>query len=136
MLLDTINIESQDIVKNIYIDNLLFVALRNPSFYDEDQEGGDRKKRSLTDKIQTRVMRDYQSISNTLSKIIDTTGQVKSRNLNQIQNLLDEISLTSSKTKKENMYVDLLIIISYHLMYLNSELQCDIDCIFHEIHWA
>ena len=45
-------------------------------------------------------------------QIIDTTGQVKKRNLDQIQNLLDEISLTSSKTKKENMYVDLLIIIS------------------------
>ena len=26
-------------------------------------------------------MRDYQSISNTLTKIIDTTGQVKKRNL-------------------------------------------------------
>ena len=44
MLLDTINIESQDIVKNIYIDNLLFVALRNPSLYDEDQEGGNKSR--------------------------------------------------------------------------------------------
>ena len=34
------------------------------------------------------------------------------------------------------MYVDLLIIVSYHLMFLNSALECDIDCIFHEIHWA
>ena len=47
MLLDTINIESQDIVKNIYIDNLLFVALRNPSFYDEDQEGGNKSRSTV-----------------------------------------------------------------------------------------
>ena len=58
MLIDNINIESQDVTKNIYIDNLLFVAWRNPIFYDKDQEGGNRKKRNLTDKIQPSVMRE------------------------------------------------------------------------------
>ena len=105
MLIDNINIESQDVTKNIYIDNLLFVALRNPSFYDEDQEGGNRKKRSLTDKIQSSVMRDYQSISNTLSKIIETTGQLKSRNLAQIQKLIDEISLMNLNSSNLQMYI-------------------------------
>ena len=58
MLMDNINLESQDVTKNIYIDNLLFVAWRNPIFYDKDQEGGNRKKRNLTDKIQPSVMRE------------------------------------------------------------------------------
>ena len=79
--------------------------MRNPNFYDEDQEGGNRKKRSLTDKIQSSVMRDYQSISNTLSKTIETTGQVKSRNLAQIQKLIDEISLINLNSSNLQMYI-------------------------------
>ena len=50
-------------------------------------------------------MRDYQSISNTLSKTIETTGQVKSRNLAQTQKLIDEISLMNLNSSNLQMYI-------------------------------